>query len=263
MEKPLGILTISTLLYVIWKHIEWAADLDMANPAATDVGSCSKAGDHLKTNACMAEQWTTWKDEFMLYITLAMGDKSDSQKIGLLQYLIGKEGRAIMNTFKLNAENPDTYTLAKVVKRFDENVVAKRNVTVERYKLFTRNQGEAESLDNYITELKKLGGTCELGELEESLVRTMLIIGVQNSSLRERMLNTEQTLEESIQMCRANEMTRANKQAIEGKEQQEPVHAVKQRGGNGPTTRKYAREKETARRYGREAQDTRKHGDER
>ena len=36
----------------------------------------------------MAESWKGWREEFQLYITLAMGNQSEAQKIALLQYLI-------------------------------------------------------------------------------------------------------------------------------------------------------------------------------
>ena len=151
----------------------------------------------------MAEQWTAWKEEFLLYIDLAMGQQAEKQKIDLFKYLIGNEGRKIYDTFKLNADDPAAFTLKNVLKKFDDDFVAKRNVNVERYHLFTRKQAEEETMDKYLTELQVLAKTCQLGELEDSLLITIIMIVVHNSVLRERLLNTDDlTLAKCIQMCR-------------------------------------------------------------
>ena len=106
----------------------------------------------------------------------------------------------------------------------------KRNVNVERCHLFTRRQRWEESMDQYLTDLKVLASTCQLGDLEDSLLITVIIIGVHNSVLRERLLSTEQlTLAKCIQMCRANEVVKANRAELELKETQDtnPVNKIK------------------------------------
>ena len=168
----------------------------------------------------MAEQWTAWKDEFLLYISLAMGNQTEKQKIDLLKYLIGKEGRKIFDTFKLNEADAAVYKLTNVLKHFDDDFVAKRNINVERYRLFSRRQGPDETMDQFLTELKVLASTCELGNLEDSLLQTVIMMGITNSALRERLLNKDQTLAQCMQMCRSSEIIKANKAELEGKEQE-------------------------------------------
>jgi predicted aspartyl protease len=179
----------------------------------------------------IAEGWTTWKEEFNLYLELALGEQTEKHNISLLKYLIGKEGREIYATFKILETEADTYTLKNVLKRFDEHCVAQRNEDVERYKFLTRRQGGEEAQDHFITDLKVMAGTCDFGALEDSLVKTMIIIGMNNSALRERLLReTKLTLKRCIEMCRATEATKENKNAIERAAQPtETVHKLNRR----------------------------------
>ena len=63
-----------------------------------------------------------------------------------------------------------------------------KNTIYERYVFFSRNQHSGESIDHYVTALKILASTCEFGALKESLIRTRIVFGIQDSSVRERLL---------------------------------------------------------------------------
>ena len=43
----------------------------------------------------------------------------------MFKYLIGKEGRQILDTFKLNSADAEAFTLSNVMKKFDDDFVAK------------------------------------------------------------------------------------------------------------------------------------------
>ena len=81
-----------------------------------------------------------------------------------------------------------------------------------------------------MTNFKVLAATYQLGDFEDSLLITIIMIGVHKSMLRERLLNTEQlTLAKCIQMCRADEVVEANRAELEDKETQDtnPVNKIK------------------------------------
>ena len=64
----------------------------------------------------------------------------------------------------------------------------RKNVTVERHMFFSRNQGEGESFDTFITDLKLKAKTCEFENLTESLIKDRIVAGVNNEYLRARLL---------------------------------------------------------------------------
>ncbi|KAK7891393.1 hypothetical protein WMY93_023356 [Mugilogobius chulae] len=102
-----------------------------------------------------------------------------------------------------------------MIEKFDNYCSPTVNETVERYKFFTRNQGSSESIDGYVTELKLLAKTCNFGTLRDSLIRDRIVCGINNTSMRERLLRERaMTLDACIQLCRAAELSRENCKAI-------------------------------------------------
>ena len=79
-----------------------------------------------------------------------------------------------------------------------------------------RNQHQEEMFDKYVTELKLLGSTCNYGTLHDSLIRDRIVCGINNSSLRERLLRTaDLTLEKTMQLERAAELTKERIKTLE------------------------------------------------
>ena len=85
----------------------------------------------------------------------------------------------------------------------------RRNIAYERHNFNTRNQEEGEAIDNYVTVLRTLAATCEFSTLEDSLIRDRIVCGVRSQSRKERLLReTDLTLEEAINICRATEASK-------------------------------------------------------
>jgi len=60
--------------------------------------------------------------------------------------------------------------------KFEAHCIPKQNVTVLRFKFNTRNQ-ENESIDQYVTELRKLAKDCAFGSLKEDLIKDIIVCG--------------------------------------------------------------------------------------
>ena len=97
--------------------------------------------------------------------------------------------------------------------------------------LFSRNQENGESIDHYVTVLKTLSDTCEFGNLKESLIRDRLVFGIQDNSVRERLLrDPELTLQSAIERVRSAELTNAQLKQIKADQkitEELPIHHVK------------------------------------
>ena len=93
---------------------------------------------------------------------------------------------------------------------------------------FSRNQDSGESIDHYVTVLKNLANTCEFGALKESLIRDRIVFGIQDSSVRERLLrDAKLTLETAIEKVRSSELTQIQlKQIKADKTTDESISAI-------------------------------------
>lgn len=78
--------------------------------------------------------------------------------------------------------------IEKVLLKFEEHCELKKNVSYERYKFFSRAQESSESIDQYVMILRKLCETCEFGTMKNSLIKDRIVLGVNNTKTRERLL---------------------------------------------------------------------------
>ena len=85
---------------------------------------------------------------------------------------------------------------------------SKKKLIFETYVFNTRKQNDTENIDDYVTSLKLLASNCEYGVIKESLIKDMLVLGVNDKKLRENMLpDPDLTLEKASHMSKANERT--------------------------------------------------------
>ena len=92
--------------------------------------------------------------------------------------------------------------------KFEEHCEPKKNVSYERYKFFSRAQESGESIDQYVTILRKLCETCEFGTLKNSLIKDRIVLGVNNTKTRERLLRVpDLTLQKALDVVRSAEAT--------------------------------------------------------
>lgn len=97
----------------------------------------------------LSKTWKNWRDEFALYVDLAMADADDKQKVKLFSYLVGESGRELLDTL-MGDTDKDAWKIEDIIKKFDDHCNPSVNETVERYRFFTRNQGASENIDNYV-----------------------------------------------------------------------------------------------------------------
>ena len=152
----------------------------------------------------LAEQWRLWSQEMRLYLKLSMKNDSEEDKCNTFLYIVGRKGREIFNTWTIPAAEQNKIDV--LFTRFEQYCIPKRNVTLERYCFNSRSQESHESLDQYLTELKRLAQRCNFGALEDEMIRDRLVVGISNKVVKERMLREpELTLHQAVTICRADE----------------------------------------------------------
>ena len=155
------------------------------------------------------EHWKNWKQELQLYMVATESDgKPDKVKSSILLTCIGPQAREIYNTFSF-ANNEEALNYEIVLQKFEEYCMPRKNVTFLRHKFFTYKQTEGQSFDDFTTQLKKLSIDCEFDNLKSSLIRDIIVVGVLDDRLRERMLReSDLTLEKAIKLGQSAEQTK-------------------------------------------------------
>ena len=138
--------------------------------------------------------------------------KGDKIKTSIFLTGIGQKGREKYETFTF--EPGDEMKLASVLHKPLEYCNPRKNVTILRHKFFTYRQ-EGQNFHDFVTELKKLSSECEFDNLQDSLIKDMIVCGTKDNSLRERLLREcDLTLSKAISAGHAAEETRKHAREI-------------------------------------------------
>lgn len=177
------------LLYGIMEHARPPPELNMEG------GPVSRA-----------DAWRRWRQQFLLFIKASGVDSENSAvQASLLINLIGPEGFDVYQTFTFTKDT-DKDDVNEVLKKFDSYFGTKENITLLRYKFFTRNQEEGESIQQYVTALRLISKKCAFLSLEEDLIKDRIVCGVRSATVRDRLLRHEDlTLEKAMNLCIAEE----------------------------------------------------------
>lgn len=136
---------------------------------------------------------------------------------------MGSEALDIFDSLDFDSED-HRKDIDVVIDKLNKHCIGKTNETYERYIFNQRVQEPNETVDTYVTALKKLSKTCNFGNLEESLIRDKIVIGVRDTAARKRLLErSELTLKNCIDICRSFETTKKQLKTIDNDEE---VHAI-------------------------------------
>lgn len=149
----------------------------------------------------LAENWRFWRQRFQTYLVATeVAKKDEATQCAQLLTLIGDEGMRIFNTFDF--EDTEKDKIKPLFEKFETHFNPRKNLTFERHIFLTCKQNDYHSVEQYITVLKNLSLSCELGNLRESLIKDVMICGIKSESLREKLLQADcERLEDAIKIC--------------------------------------------------------------
>ncbi|XP_031359293.1 uncharacterized protein LOC116182874 [Photinus pyralis] len=162
----------------------------------------------LKITGNTAENWIIWRARFENYLIAAEINKKDekTQCAQLLHY-IGEDGFKIYTTFQFADNEKDKIKV--LLEKFQSHFEGKQNISYERYKFFSLKQLEGQTTENFVTELKTQAGKCKLDQLQDSLTVTMIICGIRNVHVREKLLQEDNLeLDKAVELCRVIESSK-------------------------------------------------------
>ena len=111
----------------------------------------------------------------------------------------------MFRTFKFEDE-ADKSKIDKITDAFKKYCIGEVNVTYERYVFHQRVQHADELMDDFFADLRVKAKSCEFGDLEDSLIRDRIVIGIRDDPTRRRLLQMKKlSLAEAVDACKASE----------------------------------------------------------
>ena len=132
-------------------------------------------------------------------------DRNKERRTATLLTCIGPDALDVIDAMEF--ENDDQRKDPEVIlTRMEKYCIGDGNETYERYVFNRRDQETNETIDAYVTALRKLAKTCNYGGLTDSLIRDRIVVGINDNSARKKLLQTSKlTLGLCLDICRSSE----------------------------------------------------------
>ncbi|CAI6370293.1 unnamed protein product [Macrosiphum euphorbiae] len=162
----------------------------------------------LKMTGNMTQNFKFFKQQVEIYMTATETDgKSKEIQVARLLNLMGTEALKVYNT--LAPEKEKDKEISAILNRMEKYCSPRTNEIMAHYKFFTAKQND-DSFDVYLTRLKELIKPCNFGVLEDKLLKTQIILGIQCRDTLERLLREDMTLEKVVSFCQSVEAAEIN-----------------------------------------------------
>jgi hypothetical protein len=173
----------------------------------------------------ISQRWEKWKNSFGYFIN-ASAITDDNRKKPSLLHLMGSSSQEVFETLP---NKGDTYDEA--VKALDEYFSVKKNIPYERSIFHSAKQESHESIDQYVTRLRKLTLYCDYKASTEENIRDQVIGSCKSTKFRTKLLQEKDlTLEKLIEIGQSREAaSHQSKQMESHSEQPEYLHSLSNR----------------------------------
>ncbi|XP_078368291.1 uncharacterized protein LOC144652146 [Oculina patagonica] len=170
----------------------------------------------MKCHGDVVGNWDFFKQQWSDYeIATGLDKREESVRLATLRSAMGRECLQIF--LNLNLTEEDKKKVDKCLEALENYFKPSRNVVYERYVFNTCVQQNEESVQSYVTRLRKLAASCEYGELTDEFIRDRLVIGLKDKGDKVRLLREKKLdLQKAIQMCTTSEVTSRQMKNIQG-----------------------------------------------
>ena len=169
----------------------------------------------------LAQNWTEWKESYNHWaIATKLSKESKLIQVSTLYTVMGPETVNIAKNITIADRNDSKSVMEGLTAYFEPQ----KNETFERYMFNSAIQGE-DTIDSFLVRLRKLSNSCGFGELQDSLIKDRLVIGINDVSTRKRLLRERNlTLDLALSVCRAAEQAGIHLKQFD--EEVEQVHKI-------------------------------------
>jgi hypothetical protein len=167
----------------------------------------------------MYQEFCRFKQHVEFVFKGPLASAKDKDRAGWLGIWIGKQGREVYKTFvwqEGDVDKPD-----KVLDKFEAYVRPRKNKRAARFKVKQRRQGEGETFDNFVKDLRLIIMDCEYGDPDDVLIDA-IIAGVRHVKVQERLLDqgSDLTLAKALSIGQQYENSQKQLKLIRANEDQ-------------------------------------------
>ena len=148
-------------------------------------------------------------------------DIADKKAKSMVYLTIGIEGRRMHTHPKIpthkRREHHDT-----LWEELDLTFIRPRNVTFDRYLLLTRRQQKGETMEQFHSALRSLAEFCQLGALEDGLLRDIFTANMNDPEIQEELLKVTLEPEKALELAISIELGARSQLAIQAKSTTDP-----------------------------------------
>ena len=168
-----------------------------------------------------------WKNECNLIdrIGVLCGDKpwdvADEKAKSMIYLTIVIEGRR-MYTRRYPHTNVENITTLQLWEELELTFIRPRNVTFDRYLLLTRRQQKRETMEQFHSALRSLAEFCQLGALEDDLLRDIFTANMTDPEIQKELLKVTLEPEKALELAISIELGARSQLAIQAKHTSDP-----------------------------------------
>ncbi|KAL6491496.1 hypothetical protein MHYP_G00018410 [Metynnis hypsauchen] len=151
-------------------------------------------------------EWPDWKQRFVRFRTATKLDKEDGAvQVSSLIYSMGSESENVYRSFAFDEErHKDNFD--RVLGKFDEYFVPRRNIIYERACFYQRVQRPGEKAETFIRALYELSEHCDFVANRDENIRNRIVVGILDKDVSRRLqLMKDLTLALTIETVRQSE----------------------------------------------------------
>ena len=104
--------------------------------------------------------------------------------------------------------------------------IRQRNITFDRYILFTTKQSKGESIEHFFGKLKELSENCDIGNQEDTLIRVLFIANMQDPEIQWELLRETLEPAQALRLAKNMELGQRNQQQISNTQPASHINAI-------------------------------------
>lgn len=179
--------------------------------------------EFLKLNGNVAENFRKFRREVEIYfLNTNYSKKPKEVQVATLLNLISEDARQMY--YQIEGEITEK-SVTNVLDALQKRCLATANVVQNQMTFFQCRQNVGESFEQYYSRLRELIRDCHFGDTEKTLMRTQIVMGINNKKVQQELVEKNLKLEETLKYCRENEIfgnidQESDKMCLESKELQ-------------------------------------------
>ena len=186
------------------------------------------AAFELSLDGNIGPRWTKWLSRFDR-LMVAMNISDFVRKQALLLHYAGPEIDEIYDTLPVDdsADESEINVYQTTANALTKYFTLKTNTAFEIYNFRQATQGSTETIDTFVTRLRKLAKSCNFADTDRE-VNNQIVFACHSQSLRRRALRDDLPLDKLIAAARALELSEVQATTVEGaKDRDRHVNAIR------------------------------------